>query len=443
MWDKSTLKLGFLGMGVVGQGVWKHILRHGETLRSRLGVGLELHRAAVRDLSRKRLPEIPADALTNDPASIVDDPEVDIVCELMGGTGQARDLTLRAFRNGKTVVTANKALICDHGTELFETARENGAHYLFEASVAGGIPVIKALREGLVANRFSHIFGILNGTSNYILTRMEREGLAYEDVLAEARKLGYVEADEALDLDGIDAAHKAAILAYLAHGRWIPLDQMVVEGIRNVTLHDIQAARRLGCKIKLLAIIAKDFQTSRIRAGVHPMLIPVDEVVARVDEVYNAVSITGDVAGNTVLIGRGAGQDATASAVISDIVDAVAALRNGGSEKILKLEEAFYGRISDGSTIAGLDEIEGSFYLRLCVEDKPGVLARVTEILAAAGISISTVEQTPGEGAGAASLILTTHRSTEKAMAGAVAELKAEPAVLDDPVLLRIFEPPA
>ena len=438
--DKSTLKLGFLGMGVVGQGVWKHIQRHGETLRSRLGVGLELYRAAVRDLSLKRLSDIPPSALTDDPESIVNDPEVDIVCELMGGTDRARELTLTAFRNGKTVVTANKALICDHGTELFEAARENGAHYLFEASVAGGIPVIKALREGLVANRFSHIFGILNGTSNYILTRMEREGLAYEDVLTEARNLGYVEADEALDLDGIDAAHKAAILAYLAHGRWISLDEMVVEGIRDITLHDIQAAHRLGCKIKLLAIISKDFDTNRIRAGVHPMLISTEEVVAGVDEVYNAVSITGDVAGNTVLIGRGAGQDATASAVISDIVDAVTSISNGVSESSLKLEAAFYERLSDGSTIAGLDEIQGSFYLRLSVDDKPGVLARVTEILSNAGISISTVDQASGKGKGVASLILTTHRSTEKAMAGAVADLKDEPSVLENPVLLRIFE---
>ena len=251
-----------------------------------------------------------------------------------------------------------------------------------------------------------------------------------------------MEADEALDLDGIDAAHKTAILAYLAHGRWISLDEMIVEGIREITLCDIRAARRLGFKIKLLAIISKNFETNRIRAGVHPMLIPVEEVVARVDEVYNAGSITGDVAGNTVLIGRGAGQDATASAVISDIVDAVSALRNGGSEKILQLEKAFYGRISDGSTIAGLDEIEGCFYLRLSVEDKPGVLASVTEILASSGISISTVEQTPGEGEGPASRILTTHKSTERAMSGAVGQLTAQSSVLAAPVILRIFEHP-
>jgi homoserine dehydrogenase len=442
MSEKDTLKLGFLGMGVVGQGVWKHILRQDQALRSRLGVGLELHRAAVRDLSRQRLPEIPVEALTDNPASIVDDPDVDIVCELMGGTTQALDLTLRAFRNGKSVVTANKALVCEHGTQLFDSARENGVHYLFEASVAGGIPVIKALREGLVANQFSHIFGILNGTSNYMLTRMEREGLAYEDVLAEARNLGYVEADEALDLDGVDAAHKAAILAYLAHGRWISLDEMVVEGIREVTLHDIQAARRLGCKIKLLAIISRNFETNRLRAGVHPMLIPVEEVVAQVDDVYNAVSITGDVAGNTILIGRGAGQDATASAVISDIVDAVAALRNGGSQKVLEQEKAFYGRISDGSSIAGLDEIEGRFYLRLSVEDKPGVLARVAEVLATSSISLSTVEQSSNEGQDTASLILTTHTCTEKDMAGAVEQLQAEPSVLGTPVLIRIFDAP-
>lgn len=440
--DNKLLKLGFLGMGVVGQGVWKHILRHGDALRSRLGIGLQLYRAAVHDLSKKRLEEIHADVLTDDPASIVDDPEVDIVCELMGGTGQALDLTLRAFRNGKSVVTANKALICEHGTQLFETAIEHGVHYLFEASVAGGIPVIKALREGLVANRFSNIFGILNGTSNYILTRMEREGLAYEDVLTAARNLGYVEADESLDLDGVDAAHKAAILAYLAHGRWISLDEMVVEGIREVTLHDIQAARRLGCRIKLLAIISKNFETNRIRVGVHPMLIPVEEVVARVDDVYNAVSITGDVAGNTILIGRGAGQDATASAVISDIVDAAGALRNGGAGEILEQEKAFYGRISDGSSIAGLDEILGRFYLRLSVEDKPGVLARIADILAESNISISTLEQTADEGPGTASLILTTHTCTEKDMAGAVVNLQAEPIVLGNPILLRIFESP-
>ncbi len=443
MSEKDTLKLGFLGMGVVGQGVWKHILRQGEALRSRLGVGLDLHRAAVRDLSRQRLPEIPAGVLTDDPASIVDDPDIDIVCELMGGTTQALDLTLRAFRNGKSVVTANKALVCEHGTQLFDSAREHGVHYLFEASVAGGIPVIKALREGLVANRFSHIFGILNGTSNYMLTRMEREGLAYEDVLAEARNLGYVEADEALDLDGVDAAHKTAILAYLAHGRWISLDEMVVEGIREVTLDDIQAARRLGCKIKLLAIISKNFETNSLSAGVHPMLIPVEEVVAQVDDVYNAVSITGDVAGNTILIGRGAGQDATASAVISDIVDAVSALRNGGSQKVLEQEKAFYESISNGSFIAGLDEIEGRFYLRLSVEDKPGVLARVAEVLAASSISLSTVEQSSNEGQDTASLILTTHTCTEKDMAGAVEQLQAEPSVLGRPVLLRIFDNPA
>jgi homoserine dehydrogenase len=441
--ENPSLKLGFIGLGVVGQGVWKHILRHKEAFKSRLGVELELYRAAVRDLSRPRLPEIPAAALTEDPASIVEDPDVDIVCELMGGTSLAKELTLNAFRNGKTVVTANKALICEHGTELFETARKNGTHYLFEASVAGGIPVIKALREGLVANRFSHIFGILNGTSNYILTRMEREGLAYEDVLGEARKLGYVEADEALDLDGVDAAHKAAILAYLAHGRWISLEEMVVEGIREVSLLDIGAARDLGYKIKLIAIIEKNFETQSIRAGVHPMLVPLDEIIARVDDVYNAVSIKGDVAGNTILIGRGAGQDATASAVISDIVDAVKSIRQGDPADSLRRQELYYNRISDGSSIAGLDEIEGCFYLRLSVQDKPGVLAKVTEILANAHISLSTVDQTLDGATQTANLILTTHTTTEKAMAEAVAKLAVESSVLGKPVLLRIFEPPS
>jgi homoserine dehydrogenase len=371
---------------------------------------------------------------------VIDNPDIDIVCELMGGTGKALELTRRALNQGKIVVTANKALICEHGEELFEIARLNGGHYFYEASVAGGIPIIKTIREALVANRFKLIFGILNGTSNYILTRMEREGLSFDATLGDARKLGYVEADEALDLDGIDAAHKAVILAYLAHGKWVKLEEIICEGIREITGEDIEIAGQLGYKIKLLAVIARDFEANKLSVRLHPALISKKEVIAGVDEVYNGVSVTGDVVGTTVLIGRGAGQDATSSSVISDIADAVFMLQGGASPTISEEDEAKYQKLADGLELAVGDELVGRYYLRIHVRDEEGVLAKISDILAKEHISFATVNQKELED-GTAKLMVTTHMSSEAAIIRAIALLSKESSVIGAPVSFRIFDP--
>jgi homoserine dehydrogenase len=371
---------------------------------------------------------------------VVDNPEIDIVCELMGGTGRALELTRRALQQGKIVVTANKALICEHGEELFQIARQNGGHYFYEASVAGGIPIIKTIREALVANRFKLIFGILNGTSNYILTRMEREGLSFDATLGDARKLGYVEADEALDLDGIDAAHKAVILAYLAHGKWVKLDQIICEGIRQVTGEDIEIAGQLGYKIKLLAVIARDFEANKLSVRLHPALISKKEVIAGVDEVYNGISVTGDVVGTTILIGRGAGQDATSSSVISDIADAVFMLQGAPAPAISEEDEAIYQRLADGLELASKDDLKSRYYLRIHVKDQGGVLARISDIMAKEEISFATVNQKEFED-GTAKLMVTTHRTNELAIRRAKNVLAAQDAVIGAPVSFRIFDP--
>ena len=369
---------------------------------------------------------------------VVDNPEIDIVCELMGGTDEALEWTCRALRQGKIVVTANKALICEQGEMLFELARKHGGHYFYEASVAGGIPIIKTIREGLVANRFKLIFGILNGTSNYILTRMEREGLGFEETLEAARNLGYVEADESLDLDGIDAAHKAVILTYLAHGKWVKFDEIICEGLREITGDDIAIAGELGYKIKLLAVIARDFEANRLSVRLHPALISKSEVIASVDEVYNGISVTGDVAGTTVLIGQGAGRDATSSSVISDIADAVFVLQ-GGSVMIEK-GEAVSRKLVDGLELIRPETLRSSYYLRIHVKDEKGVFARISNLLAGHHISFATVRQKDLED-GTAQIMLTTHQTDEKAIVAGKKALTEEEAVLSPPVSFRIFNP--
>lgn len=426
----ATVNIGICGLGTVGQGVWKHIESNRAALESRLGAKLVLARASVRDLAKKRSVKVPASRLTTDPLSIATDPSIHVVCELIGGTKLAREVTLAALRAGKTVVSANKALLCEHGPELFAAARKHGGHFFFEASVAGGIPIIKALREGLVANRFRLIYGILNGTCNYILTRMEREGLSYPEILKEAKALGYAEADESLDVEGWDTAHKASVLAYLAHGTWVPTKRMLVEGITRITQTDLAFARENGFAIKLLAVITRDADTGEVFVRVHPALIPRTKVLANVNEVYNGISVTGDIVGETVYIGRGAGQDPTASAVISDIADAVILLNRGNTH----LPETVQTR----APLAPLESIKGRYYLRLEVKDEPGVLAKIAGATARLGVSIASVLQRPSDVPGAASLILTTHDSNEKAIRATVARLGKLSCVLGEPVLLRI-----
>jgi homoserine dehydrogenase len=435
MSQTPVIRIGLCGFGTVGQGVWKHFTRSRTELENRLGVRLELHRVAVRKLRKARSVRIPAARLTVDALAVATDPSIQIVCELIGGTGLARELTLAALRLGKSVVSANKALICAHGAEIFATAHRHGGHFLFEASVAGGIPIIKALREGLVANRFPHIYGILNGTCNYILTQMEEQDAPYKSVLAEAKRMGYAEADEALDVQGWDTAHKASVLAWLAHGVWVKPAQMVVEGIDRITPADFKNAAVLGYGIKLLAVIARDFSSDELSVRVHPTLLPVGNVIANVSGVFNAISVTGDVVGTTLYIGRGAGQDATASAVISDIVDAAALLR-GGKSAYQPAAETLPAR--NGCRLAPPEHIKCRYYLRLTVRDQPGVLARVASVMARHHISIASVIQNPAEVADAASLVLTTHQSHERAMRSTLRDLARLASVLERPVLLRI-----
>ncbi|MEI6861496.1 MAG: homoserine dehydrogenase [Verrucomicrobiota bacterium] len=428
----AVINIGICGLGTVGQGVWKHLARSRAALECRLGVSLRLHRASVRDLRKKRSVAVPAARLTTDPLAVATDPDVHIVCELIGGTTVAREVTLAALRLGKTVVSANKALLCAHGPEIFAAARKHGGHFFFEASVAGGIPIIKALREGLVANRFKLIYGILNGTCNYILTRMEREGLGYAEILADAKRLGYAEADESLDVEGWDTAHKAGILAFLAHGAWVPTNKMLVEGITRITQTDLQFAREHGFAIKLLAVIARDFASGELFVRVHPTLLPAGKVLASVNEVYNGISVTGDVVGETVYIGRGAGQDATASAVISDIADAVLLLRRGNAP----LPAPAVSRCP----LAPPERIRSRYYLRLDVRDRPGVLAQIATATARAGVSIADMVQRPGARPGSATLLLTTHVSNERAIRATLARLKKLGSVLGAPLLLRIAD---
>jgi homoserine dehydrogenase len=440
MSQKRIIRIGLLGFGVVGQGVWKNIEKNRQALEFRLGAQLDITQVVVKNASKQREVAVPAECYSTDPSRVVDNPEIDIVCEMMGGTGEALELTRRALKQGKVVVTANKALVCEHGEELFKIAHENGGHYFYEASVAGGIPIIKTIREALVANRFKLIFGILNGTSNYILTRMEREGLSFEETLGDARQLGYVEADEALDLDGIDAAHKAVILAFLAHGKWVKLDEIICEGIREISGTDIEIAGELGYKIKLLAVIARDFEANKLSVRLHPALIAKSEVIAGVDEVYNGVSVTGDVVGTTVLIGRGAGQDATSSSVISDIADAVCMIQGAPRPVISEEDEELYRQLADGLELAAPAELTGRYYLRVHVKDEQGVLAKISNILAAHHISFATVNQKELTD-GTALIMLTTHESNETSVAAAKATLSAESVVVETPVSLRIFEP--
>jgi len=436
MTTPKTIKIGLCGFGTVGQGVWQHLERARPDLEARLGVKLDLARAAVRDLKRTRDVTIPADKITGDALSIANDPSIAIVCELIGGTTLAREVTLAALKRGAVVVSANKALLCAHGAELFDTARKHGGHFFFEASVAGGIPIIKALREGLVANRFTQIYGILNGTCNYILTRMVQEGAPYAEILADAKRLGYAEADESLDVDGWDTAHKASVLAFLAHGVWVKTDQMIVEGIAKITQADLKHASALGYGIKLLAVITRDFAANQLFVRVHPTLIPQERVLANVNGVFNGIAVTGDVVGTTTYIGRGAGRDATASAVISDIVDAAALLATG--KATAALPSASGAANANTPTLAPLEKITGRYYVRTLVKDEPGVLAQIATVMANHRVSIASVTQPEAGEEGTASLVLTTHQSNEHAIRETLADLSRLPSVVEAPLLLRI-----
>jgi homoserine dehydrogenase len=366
---------------------------------------------------------------------------VDIVVELMGGTTLARDVVLAALRQGKPVVLANKALLSAHGEELFATAQNFGTNLYYEASVAGGIPIIKVLRESLIGNRITRIYGIVNGTCNYILTRMKQEGADFEDVLADAQKLGFAEAEPSLDVDGHDAAHKTGILASLAHGFWVNPKDIYVEGIRQISTLDITYATQLGYTIKLLGIVkkhppsvtAKKGATANVQVSVYPALVPNSHVLASVGSVYNAILVRGDIVGDTLYYGRGAGQDPTASSVLSDLADAALDFKCSSKNRV----PPFVPHERDGA-VTKIDDVISRYYLRLTVVDRPGTLAKIATILGAAKIGISSVIQPEGQHGESVPLILMIHDAPNAAMKKALAKIRRLPVIKAEPLLIRV-----
>ena len=411
----KEVKVGIIGFGTVGAGVAENILKNSEVVAKRTGVKLVLTRIADLDITTDRGVAVPRELLTTDAAVAIR--ESDIVVELVGGTTIAKKFILEAISAGKHVVTANKALLALHGKEIFDAAEKAGVDVCYEASVAGGIPIIKALREGLVSNRISRIYGIMNGTCNYILTRMENEGADFHTVLADAQKLGYAEANPSLDIDGFDTAHKTSILASLAFGRWFGMDPVFVEGIRDLALDDLRYADELGYRIKLLAIIKSN--NGKVQMRVHPTLIPKSTLLANISDVFNGVMVEGDAVGQTLFYGRGAGRSATASAVVADITDVALNIAAGSVRRIpaFRPGEQF-------EQVAAIDDIASRYYLRFMVKDCPGVLASITQILADRGISISSLIQHERYGAdGAVPLVILTHKANEREVRNALGEI--------------------
>ncbi len=425
----KEIKIGIIGFGTVGAGVAANLINNGDVITKRTGVKLSLTRIADIDIKRDRGVNVPKSILTTDVVKLIN--EVDVVVELVGGTTVAKDFILAALKQGKPVVTANKALLALKGEELFAAAQQYKADIYYEASVAGGIPIIKALREGLVANRIRKIYGIMNGTCNYILTRMEREGLDFSEILIDAQALGYAEADPTLDVDGFDTAHKAAILASLAYGEWFGVAPVHIEGIRGVELKDLYFANELGYRIKLLAIIKQENEDVQIR--VHPALVPKTALLANVMEVFNGVMVNGDAVGDMLLYGRGAGRDATASAVVADLVDVALNLKFGAHHRVPAFRIGRQYR-----NILPMDEIETRYYLRLQVKDKPGVIAAIAAILAKKRISISSFIQKESQDENNVSLLILTHLAKEKKVKSAIKEIETLNEVRDNVKLLRI-----
>jgi homoserine dehydrogenase len=437
----QQVNLGMIGGGTVGSGVFHALQQNGGLMASRLGVKIAFRKIAVKAFDEPRAYPIPRSLMTTDWQEVVNDPEIHIVIELVGGTGIAKTMILAALQQGKTVVTANKALLSAHGKELFAAAAKHGANLYYEASVCGGIPIIKSLREGFVANQFPAIYGIVNGTCNYILTRMKLEGADFGEVLADAQKQGYAETPPDLDIDGFDAQHKIGILASVAHGFWVDHHEIHTEGIRSISKIDMQFAQQLGYTIKLLGIVKQSkAQGSKSKVGkdgiqvsVYPALVPSSHVLANVNHVFNAVFVRGDVVGDTLFYGRGAGKDATASAVLSDVADAALDLKNGTKVRI----PPFVAHARNGR-IMPMDDIVSRYYVRLDVVDRPGVLAKIAAIFAAAKIGISSVIQPEGHEGESVPLILMLHDAPNSAMRKALGQIAKLPPVKSKPVMIRV-----
>lgn len=431
----KAMSVGLLGIGTVGGGTYTVLKRNAEEITRRAGRPIEITVVADKNLELARQVTGGTCRLTDDAFAVVTDPSVDIVIELIGGYGIARELVLKAIENGKHVVTANKALLAKHGNEIFDAAQKKGVMVAFEAAVAGGIPIIKALREGLTANRIEWIAGIINGTTNFILTEMREKGLPFDVVLKEAQRLGYAEADPTFDVEGIDAAHKLSIMSAIAFGNNVSFDKASVEGITKLEAVDIKYAEQLGYRIKLLGLTKRTEEGVELR--VHPTLIPSKRLIANVEGAMNAVLVKGDAVGATLYYGKGAGAEPTASAVIADLVDVTRMHTSDPEHRVPHL--AFQPDAVKDLPILPQSEIITSYYLRLRVEDKPGVLADITRILADQQISIDAMfQREPAEGEDQTDIIMLTHITREKNVDAAIARINGLPVVTGKVTRLRV-----
>jgi len=433
----KPINVGLLGIGTVGGGTFTVLQRNAEEITRRAGRPIRITVVADKNLELAKKITGGTCRVTDDAFSVVSDPEVDIVIELIGGCGVAKELVLKAIANGKHVVTANKALLATHGNEIFKAAQDKGVMVAFEAAVAGGIPIIKALREGLTANRIEWIAGIINGTTNFILSEMRDKGLSFDTVLKEAQRLGYAEADPTFDIEGVDAAHKITILSALAFGIPMQFDKAYIEGITKLDAIDIKYAEQLGYRIKLLGITKRTPEGVELR--VHPTLIPTKRLIANVEGAMNAVLVQGDAVGATLYYGKGAGAEPTASAVIADLVDVTRMHTADPENRVPHL--AFQPNAMADLKILPMDEVQTSYYLRLRVQDKPGVLADITRILADEQISIDAViQKEPGEGEDQADLIMLTHLTREKRINAAIKKIEALGVVAGKVTKIRLEE---
>ncbi|MDB5922175.1 MAG: homoserine dehydrogenase [Betaproteobacteria bacterium] len=433
----KPINVGLLGIGTVGGGAYTVLRRNQEEIGRRAGCAITIKMVADKDLDKVRSIVGERAIVTADAYDVVDNREIDIVVELIGGTNIARELVLKAIANGKHVVTANKALLAQHGNEIFEAAQKHNVMVAFEGAVGGGIPIIKSLREGLTANRIEWIAGIINGTSNFILSEMRDRGASFGDVLKEAQVRGYAEADPTFDVEGVDAAHKLTIMAAIGFGIPMQFRSAYIEGISKLTREDIRYAEELGYRIKMLGIAKRTPQGIELR--VHPTLIPEKRLIANVEGVMNAILVKGDAVGQTMYYGAGAGAEPTASAVVADLVDVARMLTADPEHRVPHL--AFQPGQLDNTPILPMSEVETSYYLRMRVDDKPGVLADITRILADLGISIGAmVQKEPHEGEQQVDIIMLTHLTVEKHINGALAKIEALPVVAGKVTRIRLEE---
>ena len=430
----EPVKVGLLGLGTVGGGTVNVLQRNAEEITRRAGRGIVISHASARDINKPRICETDGIELTENPLAVVTDPEISIVVELIGGDTLARELVLKAIANGKHVVTANKALIAKHGNEIFSAAQKKGVMVAFEAAVAGGIPIIKAIREGLSGNSIEWLAGIINGTGNFILTEMRDKQRDFDSVLAEAQRLGYAEADPTFDVEGIDAAHKLTILASIAFGIPLQFDKAYTEGISKISREDVDYATELGFSIKHLGVTRRTDKGIELR--VHPTLIPKRRLIANVDGVMNAVLVKGDAVGPTLYYGAGAGADPTASAVVADIIDVVRVLTTDPENRVPHL--AFQPESLSDTPILPIEEIETAYYLRIAASDETGVLANITSILAENNISIDSMLQKEHDDDNLSTIIIITHTTIEKNMNSALDKIHALDVVSGDVVRIRL-----